>query len=128
MKRAQFAEIRGHLGKTQSQIAQILGVSTKAIQSFEQGWRIIPLHVERQILLLFALKSQGSKSARPCWLTKRCPAEKRQNCPAWQFDAGNLCWFINGTVCEGVPQGSWKKKMKVCRECEVYRSILPLKF
>jgi hypothetical protein len=41
--------------------------------------------------------------------------------------AGNLCWFINGSICEGSPQGSWEKKMNICRECEVYRSILPLK-
>ena len=39
MKRKQLAEIRRHLGKTQSQMAQILGVSPKAVQSFEQGWR-----------------------------------------------------------------------------------------
>ncbi len=126
MKRAQFAEIRRHLGKTQNQMAQILGVSAKAVQSFEQGWRNIPLHIERQTLLLLALKSQHSKRTKSCWLMKRCPVEKRQDCPAWQFDAGHLCWFINGTICEGVPTGNWKNKMKICRECEVYRSILPL--
>jgi DNA-binding XRE family transcriptional regulator len=126
MKRKQFAEIRRHLGKTQSQMAQILGVSPKAIQSFEQGWRNIPVHVERQILLILALNSRASRKVKPCWLTRRCSAENRENCPAWQFDAGHLCWFINGTICEGSPQGTWKEKMKICRECEVYRSILPL--
>ena len=35
---------RQYLGKTQSQMAQVLGVSLKAIQSFEQGWRNIPVH------------------------------------------------------------------------------------
>lgn len=127
MKKAQFAEIRRHLEKTQREMAQILGVSLKAIQSFEQGWRNIPVHIERQVLLILALKSRTSRKDKPCWLTRRCPAEIRQNCPAWQFDAGNLCWFINGTICEGTPQGSWQKKMKICSDCEVYRSILPLK-
>ena len=125
MKRNQFAEIRRHLGKTQNQMAQILGVSPKAIQSFEQGWRNIPVHIERQVLLILALKNRASKKENPCWLTKSCPVENRQNCPAWQFDAGNLCWFINGTICEGSPQGRWTKKMKTCRDCEVYRSMLP---
>ncbi len=60
MKRKQFAEIRRHLGKTQNQMAQILGVSAKAIQSFEQGWRNIPVHIERQILLILALKNHAS--------------------------------------------------------------------
>jgi len=127
MKRTQFAAIRRHLEKTQSQMAQILGVSPKAIQSFEQGWRNIPVHIERQVLLILALKSRASKKTKPCWLTRRCPAETRQNCPAWQFDAGNLCWFINGTICEGTAQGSWQKKMKICRDCEVYQSMLNLR-
>ncbi len=126
MKKREFAEIRRHLGKTQNQMAQILGVSPKAIQSFEQGWRNIPVHIERQILFILALKKQAAKKAKTCWLTRHCPAETRLDCPAWQFDAGNLCWFINGTICGGTPQGSWKEKMKTCRKCEVYRSMLPL--
>jgi DNA-binding XRE family transcriptional regulator len=126
MKKREFAEIRRHLEKTQNQMAQILGVSPKAVQSFEQGWRKIPVHIERQVLLILALKKHASRKRKVCWLARDCPAEKRQDCPAWQFDAGNLCWFINGTICCGTPQGSWQKKMKICRECEVYRSMLPL--
>jgi DNA-binding XRE family transcriptional regulator len=117
MKKSEFAEIRRHLEKTQNQMAQILGVSPKAVQSFEQGWRKIPVHIERQVLFILALKKHASRKGKACWLTK----------PAWQFDAGHLCWFINGTICEGSPQGSWKNKMRICRDCEVYRSILPLK-
>lgn len=126
MKRIQFAAIRRHLEKTQNQMAQILGVSPKAIQSFEQGWRKIPVHIERQVLLILALKSRTTKKTKPCWLTRRCPAEDRQNCPAWQFDAGNLCWFINGTICQGTAQASWEEKMKICRDCEVFRPMLAL--
>ena len=126
MQKTQFASIRRHLEKTQTQMAQILGVSPKAIQSFEQGWRKIPVHIERQILLILALKSRATKRNKPCWLTRQCPEEDRQNCPAWQFDAGNLCWFINGTLCAGTPQGSWENKMTICRDCEVYKSMLNL--
>src|ERR1039457_284679 len=86
MKRTQFAGIRRHLGKTQTQMAQILGVSPKAIQSFEQGWRNIPVHIERQVLLILALKSRAAKKTKPCWMTRACRAEDRENCPAWQFD------------------------------------------
>ena len=71
MKKKQLAEIRRHLGKTQSQMAQMLGVSTKAVQSFEQGWRNIPVHVERQVLLILALKSRASRKDKPCWLRRR---------------------------------------------------------
>ena len=126
MKRTQFAAIRRHLEKTQNQMAQILGVSPKAVQSFEQGWRNIPVHIERQVLLILALKSRTAKKTKPCWLTRSCPEEDRQHCPAWQFDAGNLCWFINGTICAGTAQGNWEEKMKICRDCEVYQSMLDL--
>jgi DNA-binding XRE family transcriptional regulator len=70
MKKQQFVEIRRHLKKTQNQMAQILGVSAKAVQSFEQGWRNIPVHVERQILLLLALKSRAARKGTPCWTTR----------------------------------------------------------
>jgi hypothetical protein len=36
-----------------------------------------------------------------------------------------LCWFINGTVCHGKIQGSWQKKMNLCRKCEVFQSLMP---
>jgi DNA-binding XRE family transcriptional regulator len=121
MNKQQLAEIRRHLGKTQSPMAQILGVSPKVLQSFEQGWQNIPVHIERQVLLVLALKNHASiNKDKPCWLTRQCPSENRQNCPAWKFNAGHLCWFINGTICEGSPQGSWKKKMTICSECKVY--------
>jgi hypothetical protein len=45
-------------------------------------------------------------------------------CPAWEFQAGKLCWFINGTICEGEVQQNWQEKMKICRECEVLKSLL----
>ena len=125
MERDEFSGIRHLLGKTQSQLARLLGTSFKAIQSFEQGWRNVPSHAERQLLLLLALKGSSGKRTKPCWVIRKCPAKTRQDCPAWEFRAGHLCWFINGTVCQGVAQESWKQKMKMCRECRVFRSMLP---
>ena len=37
MKKEEFAKIRQRLGKSQREMAQLLAVSLKAIQSFEQG-------------------------------------------------------------------------------------------
>ncbi len=125
MEKKQFSEIRGRLGKTQLQMAQVLGVSLKAIQSFEQGWRNIPVHIERQVLFLLASKKSRPEKERSCWVIRKCPMEIRQNCPAWEFRVGNLCWFINGTVCHGQVQVSWQKKMKICRRCNVFRIMLP---
>ena len=52
MDKYRFAEIRAYLGKTQKQMAQLMGTSAKAIESFEQGWRNITPHIERQIYFL----------------------------------------------------------------------------
>ncbi len=124
MDSKEFSKLRRYLGKTQNQLAQLIGVSPKAIQSFEQGWRKVPGYTERQLLFLLFLKSSESPGSEPCWLIQNCPGEIRNNCPAWEFQAGNLCWFINGTVCKGIVQDSWPKKMKLCRQCEVFRSML----
>jgi hypothetical protein len=121
----EFSTARQYLGKTQSQMAQLLGVSLKAIQSFEQGWRNIPVHIERQVLFLLASKKSPPQKERPCWVIRKCLMEIRQNCPAWEFQVGNLCWFINGTICQGRTQESWQKKMKICRQCKVFQTMVP---
>ena len=82
MDKKEFSQIRRDLGKTQKQMARLLGTSLKAIQSFEQGWRDIPLPAERQALFLMALNSFQNKSTRPCWVVKRCSEKIRQECPA----------------------------------------------
>jgi hypothetical protein len=118
----EFAALRKKLGKTQKQIAQLIGTSLKAIHSYEQGWRTIPAHSERQILFLTAMKNKSANGKKACWVKRKCPKEKRNGCPAWEYSAGDLCWFINGTLCEGKPHKDWKSKMEVCRNCSVYRN------
>jgi hypothetical protein len=120
----EFGSLRQKLSKTQKEMAELLGTSLKAVQSFEQGWRRVPVHVERQTLFLVSMKRGGAKNSPPCWDLRNCPLETRQACPAWEFNVGQLCWFINGTICRGKPHPSWGKKMKVCRRCEVFASAL----
>jgi hypothetical protein len=128
MQNKTFSMIRRQLGKTQIQMARLLGVSLKAIQSFEQGWRNIPVHSERQILFLLFLKKSHPKKERPCWVTRTCPMGTRLHCPAWQFQAGHLCWFINGTICQGHVQRGWTRKMKICRRCDVLKRMFSESF
>ena len=126
MGKKEFSKCRLYLGKTQSQMATLLGTSLKAIQSFEQGWMNIPVHIERQVLFLLAIKKPSPNKVKPCWVIRKCPTETRRNCPAWEFQAGHLCWFINGTICHGEVQKSWQKKMKMCRQCSVFQTALRL--
>lgn len=117
----EFSLARQRLGKSQNQLARLLGTSMRAVQSFEQGWRPVPVHVERQVLFLLAMK-KGLKG-EPCWRMRDCPAEVRETCPAWEFHAGHLCWFITGTICQGEVQGSWGEKIQICRNCKVFHGI-----
>ncbi len=127
MDKTNFGKIRRHLGKTQQQMAHLLGISLKAVQSFEQGWRNIPAYVERQILFLLAIKgTHDNQREKPCWESLQCPESVRQNCPAWELRAQSFCWMINGTVCKGEPCESWKQKMDMCKKCEVFRSAVSL--
>ncbi len=126
MDSKEFSNMRHFLGKTQGELARLLCVSPKAIQSFEQGWRNITASVERQILFLLALKRSSDEIIKPCWEIRNCPTEWRRNCTAWEFKAGYFCWFINGTFCQGECQENWGKKISLCRECEVFRSMLPV--
>lgn len=125
MGKKEISRIRRYLGYTQGQMANLLGVSLKAIQSFEQGWRKIPIHIERQTLFLLAMKKSPRIRAKPCWETLKCPLATRRNCPAWEFRAGNFCWFINGTMCQGRIRQSWRKKIEICKRCVVFQDAVP---
>lgn len=120
MKAEEFVSLRKRLGKTQKEISGLLCVSIKTVCSYEQGWRNIPVHVERQVLYLISQKEGLSKKTGPCWKILSCPPELKKNCPAWEFHAGSLCWFINGTVCDGVMHKDWAGKIKICRKCKAF--------
>jgi len=124
LDREEFKSFRKKLGKTQRETAQLLGTSIKAIHSYEQGWRSIPTHVERHMFFLVTRLCQKPDIPSPCWTAKGCPDALRENCPAWEFHTGDLCWFINGTICEGFAHENWREKMKNCRKCKVLKSQL----
>ena len=125
MESKEFSRLRKKLDKTQKQIAQLLGTSVKAVHSYEQGWRTVPAHAERQMYYLASRVRGGEEEVEPCWDIKNCPEERKKQCPAWEFNAGKICWFINGTICEGSIQKNWEEKMKVCRSCEVLSPLMP---
>ena len=65
-----------------------------------------------------------------CWELNNC---HNKECPvhsATLYDGinhgkngGRLCWFISGTFCGNVVQGTFAKKKLSCATCEVYKSI-----
>jgi DNA-binding XRE family transcriptional regulator len=113
-------KIREFLGKSQSELGLLLGVSTRAIQSYEQGWRTAPPHVLRSVAMLLFLNWRKSQTwMAPCWDVRKCGPEKKECCAAWQLRAGDVCWLVNGTQC-GDPHGrDWETKMDHCMKCPV---------
>ncbi len=105
-------------------MAQLLGVSLKAVHSYEQGWRKVPAAVERQMYFLTVKQNTKTGKNKSCWQIKKCSPEQKSKCPAWEFGAGELCWFINGTICDGTAKKDWKEKMKICRTCEVFEPLI----
>lgn len=124
MDKKEFSLFRKKLDKTQKEMSHLLGTSLKAIHSYEQGWRNVPAHVERQLFFLLSRSKAAKVKHKPCWTIKNCPSKLKRQCPAWEYKAGKLCWFINGNICCGSPQVNWREKMKICRECEVLSSLL----
>ncbi|MGO9952114.1 MAG: helix-turn-helix domain-containing protein [Dissulfurispiraceae bacterium] len=125
MDNEDFSKLRHHLGKTQLQMASLLGCSLKTIASFEQGRRLIPMHIERQALFFLQMTKTPNERDTTCWVIEECPLETREHCPVWEFKAGHICWSINGTLCHGRQQFNWQEKMATCRQCKVFKTMMP---
>ncbi len=124
MDSKEFFYFRKKLKKTQREMAQLLGGSIKAVHSYEQGWRRVPAHAERQVFFLVSRLKENKREQKSCWVIKKCPTERKKICPAWEFRSGKLCWMICGTICEGMAKKDWHEKMRVCRSCKVLNSVL----
>jgi len=106
-------------------MAEFLGVSKKAIESYEQGWRKTPPHVEQMVLLhTILLRGRDLCKVQPCWKLKDCDPAICAKCPAKRAHAPGFCWLITGTLCKGQGTGSWKAKRRLCLKCVVLRRLL----
>ncbi|HPD16408.1 MAG TPA: helix-turn-helix transcriptional regulator [Planctomycetota bacterium] len=110
--------VREQLGVSQSGLAELLGVSTRAVQSYEQGWRRVPVHVQKAAALLCYLQRRQTLGApAPCWEVTACQPETRDACPVHQLGAGDLCWLLHGQRCPERKGGRWEKEVAVCETC-----------
>lgn len=116
-------QIRLTLDRTQEELARALGVSTKAIQSYEQGWREVPVRLMMQLLILLALYRRQSMQEVPCWKIKRCKADLRKRCMGYTVGRGQFCWFVGVEEC--VPDGADPRADIIpCMQCEVIKRLL----
>ena len=111
---------RAALDKSQREMAVLLGVSLRALQSYEQGWRPVPPTVQRLVgILLMTVRRHGRRAGSPCWKVRACPPADRAACSAYQNRAGELCWALTGTRCDGKDHGRWEDKIQHCMDCSV---------
>ena len=112
------------MDKTQKEMAALLGVSTKTVESYEQGLRNIPVNVERIVyFLLFKLNMGKLNEKENCWDAKKCPPSIRENCISWAASEGLFCWFLTGKVCAHEHSIS-RKSSGSCFECNFFRNNL----
>jgi len=120
----EFAAIRKKINKTQTELSALLGLSARAVQSYEQGARSIPVHVESHLYLLLSRNKRVKSDLKFCWDINKCPPSRKRQCPVYELKAGTVCWMVSGSLCEGKIQSNWHEKMKKCHQCTVLTSII----
>ena len=79
MDNKEFKKWREKLKKTQKEIAELLSVSLKDVQGYEQGWQNIPVHVERLIYFHLSTRDGNQIRRKPCWVIKNCPLKSENS-------------------------------------------------
>jgi DNA-binding XRE family transcriptional regulator len=119
----ELKRLRTIMGWTQCQAATFLGLSKKAIESYEQGWRRIPERVLQDLLTLVAAKRRYPGSFRPCFKVLNCPDTFRDVCFCRSKMAGRFCWLTASACChQNHPE--FGKGMTVCLRCPVVQQFL----
>ncbi|MFC1499662.1 helix-turn-helix domain-containing protein [Candidatus Zixiibacteriota bacterium] len=118
--------IRKELDLSQTELASLIGVSERTIQSCEQGWRNPGQAVEKAAVLLLLARRHGPVlDEHQCWVSINCSDEERSNCLVYQSHQGHLCWLLSGNLCRGRSLKTWRDKKENCFECPFFSELLP---
>ncbi len=117
--------VREELGLSQAELADLLAVSLRTIQSCEQQWRQPSASLEKSALLLLMAHRHGSNFGKfVCWKDTNCDPKLRDGCMAYWSRQGQLCWLMTGTLCKGIRLRSWKDKIALCHRCDFFHQLL----
>jgi DNA-binding transcriptional regulator YiaG len=116
------AAVRKTMGMTQVEFADVLGVSVRAVQSYEQGWREIPPSTLRHMFAVLASVRREQLDEVPCWELTGCDAAARSDCRSHRLGKGLFCWLVAGSGCIrlGGDPGSPLK----CIDCPVIHRLI----
>ena len=115
--------LRGSMQWTQEETGHFLGLSEKALQSYEQGWRRVPESVWKELLTLVAIQRGYPRGYRRCWEIIGCPVPSRASCFCAGKMAGLFCWMTATTNCHFF-HPELKKSMLTCVRCPVTAQFL----
>ena len=115
--------IRRIMGRTQKEMASAFGISTKTVQSYEQGWRKVPVRAMIQLLVLLALYRKQTMDDVPCWEIRKCSLARRETCASFTVGRGQFCWFIGSKDCRPDSPAS-TESLFPCMDCPVVQRLL----
>lgn len=116
--------VRAALELGQQEMAALLGVSPRTIQSCEQGWRRPSAALEKSLVLLRLANAHGANLGDAvCWRVLECDEEARRGCLVYHCRQGHLCWMLSGNLCRGRPVRSWEQKKAVCGSCNFFAQL-----
>jgi transcriptional regulator with XRE-family HTH domain len=117
--------IREALAKSQREMADLLGISVRAVQSYEQGWRALPSSVQKLAVLLLLLRQREEKPALPsCWEITECDPEKTASCYSRSCGKGQLCWLVTNDKQRCRWMADHEDALQACSRCPVMRTWL----
>ena len=120
---SEFKRLRGIMKWTQAEAAHFLGVSKKAVESYEQSWRTPPDTLWKEFLLIIALKRGYPDGYKRCWEVMRCSPAACESCFCARNMRGLFCWATCQATC-GRHLGGHGKKIADCLTCPVARQFL----
>lgn len=117
--------VRDELSLSQAQLADLVGVSIRTVQSCEQGWRRPGVALEKSLLLLLMAFRNGTEfGAHVCWQTAEREPGVCERCIVRWCSQAHLCWLFSGNMCQGKRLRSWAEKKAVCGECRFLHQLL----
>lgn len=110
--------IRDALDMSQGKFAELMNISIRAVQSYEQGWRTVPAHVQcKAAMMVYLGWRKDQVKVEPCWDICGCEEEKKATCNAFLMNAGDLCWLMTDSCCQGKKLKTWQAKINRCGKC-----------
>jgi DNA-binding XRE family transcriptional regulator len=116
--------LRSVMDWTQAEAASFLGISKKAIESYEQGWRNVPENLWKGLLTLVAVQKNYPRRFKRCWEIMGCEPGLRKTCFCCEKMDGKFCWMTATTNCH-VNHPELKKGLMTCLCCPVVHQFLP---